>query len=161
VTAIAVTGLLVSGCHHQPGAVALDGTPRYPGDQGIATTINRNHIILDGKRTYRVSKKFASFSTVTLQSEPMRNREHQYVLLGRSGKTATWMAGVGDVIPTPTPRAYYQGVLKRVTTKRELIFRDGTVLLLRRRVPLPRLGIALTAVIDARRHDVSEWREAG
>lgn len=127
--AVAVLSVAVScgGGDPQPDIV-LDGSPRYPTDQGVATEMSFDQVTLDGERTYKVSKHLRSFSTATLKIEPMLRREGQYVLIGAEGDTITWMAGVAQVVPEPVPTVYYTGTLIRIDGDRRLIFRDGTVL---------------------------------
>jgi hypothetical protein len=147
----------VSGCTHSSPTLRLDGSARVPDDEGIATIVSRNRITLDGRRSYNVSRKFVSFSTHTLQVEPMAGRVGQYVLLGTSGKTATWMAGVSAVTQKPVPRAYYQGRLLRIGEQRRMFFQDGTVLRLAAKIPSPQKNQLVSAIIDIKTHAVTDW----
>lgn len=157
-TLAALSVVLVAACGSGDGGsspVALDGSARYPDDQGIATELSHEEITLDGKRTYKVSPKLAAFSTVTATLEPMLNRENQYVQVGLDGDTMVWMAGVAAVVKLPQgPRVFYNGTLRRVDGKGRLVFRDGTVWELAKGVDVPKAGERLQLEIDPARHRV-------
>lgn len=120
-------GLSCGGGDPRPD-IALDGSPRHPSDQGIVTDVSFEQITLDGERTYDVSEHLKSFSTSTLELEPMLGRDGQYVLVGVEDGTVVWMAGVAQVVPGPRPTVYYTGNLSSIDESGRLIFRDGTVL---------------------------------
>ena len=159
-TLAAIALLALAGCigcqRSTPTRVALDGSPRFGNDEGVATRVTRSRIVIDDKRAYRVAPRFVSFSTFTARPEPMRQRLHQYVLVGHHGRTIDWMAGVSTVIGTDKPQAFYQGRLLRVDDKHRMIFRDGTVLQLARNVAAPKRNQPASVIIDARRHTVVE-----
>lgn len=109
-------------------AIELDGSPRFPDDEGVATDLSHDSITLDGKRTYDVSDRLRSFSTYTLKIEPMLNRKGQYVQVGLDGKSMVWMAGIAGVVDTATGASvFYVGDLEKIDDGRA-IFADGTVL---------------------------------
>ncbi|HUR78265.1 MAG TPA: hypothetical protein VMZ22_09985 [Acidimicrobiales bacterium] len=148
--------MLVACGADKGAALKLDGSPRVPDDEGVATVVTRTRIELDGKRKYQVADDFVSFSTYTGELEPMVGREGQYVQLGLRGRTAVWMAGVAAVVSTPARAVYYLGRLKHVDGER-LVFADGTVLRRRRGLRVPRAGSAkLQARIDPKAHRVVE-----
>jgi hypothetical protein len=155
VTAVA----LLAACGGSDAKLRLDGSPRVPDDEGVATVITRTRIQLDGKRSYGVDPKFVSFSTYDGQLEPMVIRRNQYVQLGVRGHTAIWMAGVAAVVPLPAPSVYYIGRLKRVDGDR-LIFWDGTVLTRRHGLAAPKPvradGRRVEARLDPKTHRVVE-----
>jgi hypothetical protein len=155
-TAVALTVALAVGtaCSSGGGTVKLDGSPRYPDDEGVVTSIDFDRVTLDGARTYGVSKNLRSFSTYDRSLEPMLNRERQYVQIGLSGKTMVWMAGIAAVIPARPPRVYYTGTLVRVDKERRVIFQDGTVLRLAAGVQPPVRRGYVQAEIDAAAHRV-------
>lgn len=134
--------------------IKLDGSPRYPDDEGIATSVSRESVVLDGERTYGVSKDLRSFSTFDLSTQSLVSRQGLYVHVGLDGKTVTWIAGIAAVIPDP-PRVFYVGVLKARDGERA-IFRDGTVLRVDDGVALPPTGTTVQAEIDPRRHRVTK-----
>jgi len=152
--------LLLAGCGSDgdPGpGIRLDGSARYPDDQGIATELSFEQVTLDGKRTYKVSKRLAAFSTVTATLEPMLNREGQYIQIGVEGDTMVWMAGVAAVVRLPQgPRVFYTGTLRRVDDRGRLVFRDGTVWEVADDVEVPeaRSGLQLQLEIDPAVHRV-------
>jgi nucleoid-associated protein YgaU len=122
--------LTVSACGGGGGGgdIKLDGSPRVPDDEGVATEVTRERITLDGDRTYDVSDRLRSFSTYTLKLEPMLNRKGQYVQVGLDGDTVVWMAGVAAVVQTAQgPSVFYVGDLEEIDDGRA-VFADGTVL---------------------------------
>lgn len=132
----------------------LDGEPRVPDDEGIATRLDFERITLDDRRTYGVSEHLLAFSTYTLQLEPMLTRRAQYVQIGLDGGTMVWMAGIGAVLPAGDRlSAYYNGVLTGVEGGR-VTFEDGTVLRIGDGVEIPERGSLVQAQIDARAHEV-------
>ena len=136
-------------------AVRLDGSPRVPDDEGVATVVTRTKIVLDGQRSYGVDKRFVSFSTYTGVLQPMVGRLGQYVQIGVKDRKATWMAGIAAVIPGSTPSVFYIGKPRRVDGAR-LIFLDGTVLRLAGGVKPPDGAARVRARIDAAQHRVVE-----
>ncbi|HUQ39457.1 MAG TPA: hypothetical protein VM030_04835 [Acidimicrobiales bacterium] len=144
--------LLFGGCggggDDAPARLVLDGRPRYPDDQGVVTRVSRTSITLAGARTYRVSPKLQSFSTMDLSTQPLLQRKGQYVQVGLDGTTMVWIAGVAKVLPGTPPRVFYVGTLKRLDGKGNAVFADGTVLRLGAGVtPSPPKGSA-TVEID-------------
>jgi hypothetical protein len=129
----------------------LDGRPRFPDAEGIATSISHTEIVLDGGRRFGVAEGFKSFSTYTLALEPMVGREGDYVQLGVDGDDAVWMAGIGGVLHTAPPKVLYEGRLERVESRRA-VFRDGTVLRLGPGVSVPPNAAVVVAEIDPSRH---------
>lgn len=137
-------------------AVKLDGSPRYPDDEGVVTAISFERLTLDGKRTYGVSKNLRAFSTYTRELEPMLSRDGQYVQLGIDDKKVVWMAGVAGVVPTKPPAVYYVGGLTRIDGEHRAVFEDGTVLRLASGVRRPAGNGRVRAKIDPARHVVVE-----
>jgi hypothetical protein len=137
--------------------VRLDGSPRIPTDEGVATALRRDRIELDGRRSYPVDPAFKSFSTYSGQLEPMVTRQGQYVQLGvRSGR-AIWMAGIAAVVTQPQRAVYYIGRLAAVRDRTRLVFVDGTVLRLGAAVTTPKPAKQRVQVrIDPDRHRVVE-----
>lgn len=155
--AIVLVSALAACAGDDDTAVALDGSPRYPDDEGVATALSRERITLDGDRTYDVSDDLVSFSTYNRQIEPMRRRLNQYVQVGLDGRTVVWMAGIAGVVPTDPAAVYYQGILERVRGVRAE-FADGTVLRLASGVRSPVAHGRVQARIDPARRAVVELR---
>lgn len=152
----ALVGLLLAACSSDDsGAIKLDGSPRVPDDQGVATSAGRDKIVLDEKRTYKVSPSLQSFSTFTTETRPLATWVGQYVHIGLKGDTVTWIAGIAGVVPTKPPRVHYPGRLKEIDGDKA-VFEDGTVLTLAPKVKPP-VG-QLTALIDPKTHKVVEVR---
>ena len=141
--------------------VVLDGTPRIPDDEGVATALTTSSITLDDERTYPVSRRLVSFSTYNAAIEPMLNRKGHYVQIGTEEEDGrevmVWMAGIATVVRTAEPSVYYTGTLREVKDGR-LIFRDGTVFRLADGIdPAPPTPPASVFVrIDPARHVVVE-----
>jgi hypothetical protein len=150
--------------------VELDGSPRVPDDEGVATELTKERITLDGERTYRVSPRLVSFSTYTGAVEPMLGRRGQYVHIGldRDGddEVMVWMAGIAHVVhgagvggpppgPGSKPAVYYTGDLVDVEEHdggRRGVFRDGTVIALAAGVEVPEPPAGVSVEIDPVRH---------
>ncbi|MGH9040255.1 MAG: hypothetical protein ACRDZ3_08490 [Acidimicrobiia bacterium] len=135
--------------------LVLDGSPRFPDAEGVVEEISLERITLDGDRTYKVAKDFASFSTYDLGPTPLLHRKGQYVQLGLDGDTAEWMAGVGVVVRAPDkpPVVFFNGYLVHVKDG-QAVFRNGTVLRLADGVKSPAPEGGLRAEIDPERHEV-------
>jgi hypothetical protein len=150
--------LAVGGCRSTstPVHVALDGTPRRPTDQGIATKVSRSSLTLDGRRAYKVSPDLQSFSTYSLATTPLAEKQGQYVEIGARGGTVYWIASIADVLGGKT--VYYTGRLRRIEKSGDAVFADGTVL--RLAPPLRRSALRgqVVARIDAQVHEVVELR---
>lgn len=153
---MALVLLVPSACRGEaPGRRdILDGAPRRPSDEGVATTLTFRGITLDGSRSYSISPDLIAFSTYTLQLEPLLAARGQYVQVGVKGRTVMWMARLGGVVRTSRGRrAFYDGVLTRYERDRA-VFRDGTVLRLGARVPRIEVGVLVEAEIDVGTHRV-------
>lgn len=129
VAAVGLLLLLGAACGRSADApgVVLDGSARFPDDQGVATSITLEKVTLDGERAYPLARSLKAFSTYTLKLEPVLGRQGHYVHLGvRDGKVE-WLAGIAAVVPGSPPSVYYTGTLVR-RVKGQLVFEDGTVL---------------------------------
>jgi hypothetical protein len=134
----------------------LDGRPRIPDDEGVATSLSADEITLDGKRTYEVSDELRSFSTYTLALEPMLGRKGQYVQVGLDGDTVVWMAGIAQVLDVRgDPSVYYTGRFARTIDGR-FAFVDGTTFAPTKGLRAPARQRDVTVRIDARRHEAVE-----
>jgi len=156
---VAALGIAAPACRgsssSSAAAVRLDGSPRVPDDEGVATSLSRTRITLDGKRTYAVSTRLVSFATATGAIEPMLSREGQYVQIGvvkeNGHRLMVWMAGFAAVVPSTPPAVYYQGRFVR-RDGALAIFRDGTVLRLGAGVKVPKANSDATVQIDPATH---------
>jgi len=126
--ALVVLAALTLACACSSGKsdnLVLDGRPRRPDDEGVATTITRSSIVLDGARRYGVSAHLRSFSTYTLALQPVLDRVGQYVQVGLDHHDVVWLAGVGAVVATNPPEVIYTGRVVTIDRGR-IVFRDGT-----------------------------------
>jgi hypothetical protein len=154
VAAVLIAAVLVAGCGGGSAkAVARDGSPRRPDDEGVATALTRERITLDGKRTYSLSSKLVSFSTYTpLTLEPVLNRKGQYVQVGLHDDEVVWLAGVGPVVTAEgNGRVFYNGRLRKVTGGR-IEFDDGTVFRSDKGITAPRVGVVVQVELDPVHH---------
>lgn len=136
--------------------VRLDGTARFPDDEGIATALSRESITLDGERTYRVSDELRSFSTYTRELEPMIGRKGQYVQIGVDDGAMVWMAGVARVLNIEgEPAVFYTGRFREAREGR-FVFTDGTTFEPAKGVPKPGTRSEVTVRIDPRSHQIVE-----
>ena len=150
----------LGGCNRSSSPVVrLDGSPRFPDDQGVVTAVSRQRLTLDGARTYSISPDLQSFSTYTLSAVSVLQRKGQYVQIGLRGKTAVWLANIAAVLPSKPPAVYYRGRLLRVD-QRQAIFRDGTVLRVAPETPAVTGGNVLVR-LDPARHVVVDMTPNG
>jgi hypothetical protein len=134
---------------------------RRPTDEGVATKVSREQIVLDGgRRRYKVSPALQSFSTYTLATTTLAEKQGQYVQVGTRGGTVYWIASIADVLNGAT--VYYTGKLARIERSggvSRVVFEDGTVL---RLAPAVR-GYSgrgdVVARIDAKQRLVVELRQ--
>lgn len=155
VVAMAATAAC-SDAHERPDVVRLDGSARFPDDEGIATSVDRRSITLDGARTYEVSDELRSFSTYTRELEAMVGRKGQYVQIGLDGRTMVWMAGVSRVIDVAgAPTVFYIGRFRR-TSKGRFVFADGTTFAPSPGVAPPGTRSDVTVRIDPKTHRIIE-----
>jgi hypothetical protein len=153
--ALAIGALVLSACANDKPTVSRDGGARRPDDEGIATTLSRAQITLDGKRTYRVSDTLLAFSTYSPgKLEPMTTRKGQYVQIGLDGDRVVWMAGVAAVVHLPTgdARVFYNGVLRSFGSGRA-VFEDGSVFHVASGVVVPKPGRMVEVELDPSRHE--------
>lgn len=145
VTAAFALGFSACGGGDDGGpAIALDGSPRIPDAEGVVTEVSEDEIVLDGKRTFDVADDLVAFSTYTLEAIPLAQREGQYVQLGLDGETVEWLALIGEPLEG---RVYYTGEVEE-TDGEQIIFADGTVLVLDSGAKPPAAGERVRAVID-------------
>lgn len=142
-------------------AVRLDGSPRFPDDEGVATSLDFEEMTLDGSRKYRVSDNLRAFSTYDGELEPMLTRRNQYVQVGLEDDTVVWMAGIAEVVRLDPPAVFYVGDLLQVDRRRRAIFRDGTVLRVAEGVVPPPNPMRVQVRIDPARHHVVRFTPAG
>lgn len=159
---LCIAATFVAACSSGPPAprIHVDGSPRYPDDEGTVTKFDENtlRITIDGKRSYVISEKARVFATSTLQPVGMRGRVGQYVQVGVSKKYVVWVATFTQVVQlanTP-PLAFEVGNLVRVDSRHRAVFRDGTVLRLADGVALPTLPAHVRADIDVGSHSIRE-----
>ena len=134
--------------------LVLDGRPRYPDAQGVVDRVDVHRITLDGGRTYKVSPSLQSFSSISLQTVPLLQRQGQYVQIGLRGHTMVWIAAIGSVVRLPTEHVvFYNGQLAD-TPPHRVVFRDGTVLDLADGVTSPVRTGFVRAEIDPSTHKV-------
>ena len=153
-----MAAVLLAGACSRGGAdeLRLDGSARFPDDEGVATALTHSSITLDGDRTYAVSPSLRAFSSATLELEPMLGRRGQYVQIGIDGDTMVWMAGVARVIEVEGQRsAFHSGTVDGVEDGR-LVFEDGTTLAIGRGVDAPKPGARVTVRIDVADHRIDE-----
>lgn len=155
---VALVILPLAACDSRTPApvVRLDGTARFPDDEGIATALDRNSITLDGERRYKVSDELRSFSTYTRELEPMIGRRNQYVQIGVVGDEMVWMAGVSRVIKVRgEPAVFYTGRFREVARGR-FVFTDGTTFAVAPGVARPGTRRSVTVRIDPETHRIVE-----
>jgi hypothetical protein len=145
--------------------IKLDGSPRVPDDEGIATQIDveARRITLDGERDYEVSEALKSFSALDLSTQPLADAVDSYVQLGLDGDIVVWIGRIADPLATDPPTVYYVGRFKRIEEldgARRAVFGEGTVLRLSEGVEAPAGAEdqVLQAQIDPASHEVIALR---
>lgn len=158
---VLAVGLAACGGGDDAKPFALDGTPRHPDDEGIATSVTLEQVTLDGERTYKLSKSLRSFSTYTLKLEPVLGREGHYVQVGLDDGEVIWLAGIALPVADADgdgTSVFYSGTL----VERDgdtLIFEDGTVLSAAKDLPKLEPG-KVTVRIDPRQRLVVPFEAA-
>ena len=145
--------------------VVLDGSPRVPDDEGVATDLDveGKSLTLDGDRSYQLSDQLRSFSALDLSIQPLADAADAYVQVGLEGRTVVWLGRIAKVVPTDPPRVYYVGRFSSVGSSdegRRIVFGEGTVLNLADGVEPPEgsEGEILQAEIDPAAHEVVALR---
>jgi len=154
--ALASAVTLTGACAGKAGgaAIKLDGSPRFPTDQGVVTEVNQQRITIDGRRTYSLSPHLQSFAAVSLATIPVLQTKGQYVQVGLRETTVTWLGRIADVVRTDHAAVFYVGHLVRLQA-RDLVMRDGTVLRLADGLAPPaRVDADVTAEIEPAKHVV-------
>lgn len=150
--AIGLAIALLAGCRSTPQEPEAPGPPYFPDERGIVTSVSVEEIEIDGKKRFPINSFVQSFSTYKpKEARPILFWKNRYVHIGLDeNKSVIWVAGVGVVDPTTDPPSvfYADGTLQRVDDKRNLIFKDGTVLRMAKGIQVPKVGRNLTLTID-------------
>lgn len=164
---LALVGGAACGGEETEAPVVLDGSPRYPDDEGVVTALDVDNrtMTLDGKRSYQVSEDLRSFSALDLSIQPLADATNAYVQVGLEGRTVVWLGRIAKVVPTDPPRVYYVGRFSSVESAdegRQVVFGEGTVLQLAEGVEAPEGsdGELVQAEIDPVAHEVVALRSA-
>lgn len=157
--ACAAAVALLAACATGPRRIALDGSPRFPDDEGVVTRVSANGLTLDGRRSYDVSENLRSFSALDLSIQPLVRSRGQYAQVGLDGNSVVWLGRIAAVVRTPAPTVFYVGRLARID-KGRAIFREGTVLRLAAGVVAPSGAERVQAEIDPTAHTVRRMRAA-
>lgn len=124
----------------RPEPVDFSKTSRFPHDQGVVTDIDFESVQLDGSRKHPINREVQSFSTYNGKVTALLSWKNKYVHVGLDeSKTVIWISGIGVVdrnVDPPIVR-YANGLLKRIDSKRNAIFADGTVLKLAKDMQIP------------------------
>lgn len=152
--------LVAGACNGDPGQKesVFESGPRFPDDEGVATDVTFERLILDGRRRYEIKQTVQSFSTYDGTITPLVFWKNRYVHVGLDDeKKAEWIAGIGLIIEGDVPHVVYNGVVDKVDAKkRELIFRDGTVLKMTAIVTAPEPGTRIKATISPVKRGIIE-----
>lgn len=116
--------------------LALDGSPRVPDAEGIASIARADLIEVAGKQ-YEVSPDLVAFSTHDLSLTPLVRWQGSYVQIGLRGDTVVWLAGVAGILGGDRPVAQFSGRVKAVDGA-QVVLDGGTVVTLAKGVrPYP------------------------
>lgn len=165
--AVTAFGVVACGGGETKSPVVLDGSPRFPDDEGVVTALDVEglSLTLDGERSYQVSEQLRSFSALDLSIQPLAGAKDAYVQVGLDGRTVVWLGRVAKVVPTKPPRVFYVGRFARVEDSedgRRVVFREGTVFALAEGVEPPAEAVdkVLQVEIDPAAHTVIDLRPA-
>lgn len=133
--ALALVAACGSGGGGESGLV-LDGSPRLPDAEGIASIARPDLIEVAGTR-YEVSPDLVVFSTHDLSLTPLVRWEGSYVQVGLDGDKVVWLAGVAGIISGDPPLAQLSARVEAVDGDR-VVLEGGTVVTLGKGIdPLP------------------------
>ncbi|MGQ0434040.1 MAG: hypothetical protein ACT452_16740 [Microthrixaceae bacterium] len=156
--AVAVVAVaLATACSSASSGVdplRLDGSPRVPDAEGIASIARPDLIEVSGQQ-YKVSPDLIVFSTHDLSVTPLVRWEGSYVQVGLRGKTVVWLAGVAGIMTGEPPSADLSGQVASIDGDR-LVLRGGTVLTLGGGVEAPGPGSLVIVRLDPIRGVVRE-----
>lgn len=127
-------------------SVLLDGSPRHPDAEGVATVARAEVIEVAGTR-YEVSPDLVVFSTHDLSLSPLVRWEGSYVQVGLDGDRVVWLAGVAGIITGDRPVAEFSGQVRGVEGD-EVILEGGTVVRLGPDVAAPEVGTHVLVQLD-------------
>jgi len=130
-TALVVVALLTGACASGSSGgteLVLDGTPRTPDAEGIATIARADLIEVAGKQ-YKVSSDLVVFSTHDLSLTPLVRWQGSYVQVGLEGDTVVWLGGVTGIVSGERPGAEFTGRVAAVHGA-EVVLEGGTVVTL-------------------------------
>lgn len=154
----ALAAVLAAGCSSGSSGggepLRLDGSPRVPDAEGIAS-IARPDLIEVGGKQYTVSPDLVVFSTHDLSLTPLVRWEGSYVQVGLRDDTVVWLAGVAGIMTGEPPTADLSGQVASIDGD-QLVLRGGTVLTLGKGVEAPAPGTLVIARLDPIRGVVRE-----
>lgn len=128
---IAAALLFAGACSSGSGggaSLVLDGSPRVPDAEGIASIARADLIEVAGKQ-YEVSPDLVAFSTHDMALTPLVRWQGSYVQVGLDGDTVVWLAGVAGIISGDRPVAEFTGQIDTVDGD-QIVLEGGTVVTL-------------------------------
>jgi hypothetical protein len=154
---VVALALLLASCSRGggDGGFALDGSTRWPDDEGIVTAVDHESVTLDDERTYDIERDLASFSAIDLRTVPILFAKDQYVQVGTDGDQVVWLSTIAKPLASDPPIVLYEGQVERVT-ERIVEFENGTVLRLGDGLAADDLSGAVQIALDPRSKTVME-----
>lgn len=143
--ALLVAGACSSGSDAR-SEIVLDGSPRVPDAEGIASITRPDLIEIAGKQ-YEVSPNLVAFSTHDLSLTPLVRWEGSYVQVGLDGDKVVWLAGVAGIVSGDRPVAEFSAQITSVDDDR-VILEGGTVVTLGKGVRAERVGTYVLVRLD-------------
>jgi hypothetical protein len=134
---------------------ALDGSPRFPDDEGIVTAVDFESVTLDGERTYDIDGDVVSFSSIDLKVIPLLFTEHQYVQVGLDGDTARWIGALARPLQTDPPAVLFVGEIEAIGDG-QVTFDNGTVVRVADGVDVKTGDADVRVAIDPRAGEITE-----
>jgi len=130
-----------------PTPLVLDGSPRFPDDEGLVTDVDLDTVTLDAERTYDISDELRSFSALDLSTAPLLFSDGQYAQVGLHGDTVVWLGTVARPVGVDPPVVYFTDAVAEVANG-NLTFAGGLVLRLADDRDAPAAGTVVRAELD-------------
>lgn len=136
-----------------PGSV-LDGRPRLPSVEGVATSAGRDGVTVAGRR-FAVDPRLESFSPYDGGPVPLVSWRGQYVQAGVRKGRVVWISGFGPPLGAPATITF-TGRTTGVVDGR-LRFAGGVTLRVAHGLQAPPAGAKVQAVVYVNRREVVSY----
>lgn len=136
----------------------LDADVRQVSDEGVVTEVTLDKIVIDNDRVYKVSPNVESFIATTKKVTALLSTDHRYIQIGVDrSNVVIWVSTVGVVAKIKPPVARYTGVFLRTDSQGRAVFKDQTVLKIKKGLVLPKANKQVSVIIDPVQHEIAEF----